>query len=52
MPHLRDYPEDVDALNLIALAHFQMAKFPAARSAYLQMWSIAPTDIRAMYGMA
>ena len=40
-PHLRDHPEDVDALNVIALAHFQMAKFPAARSAYLQMWSRA-----------
>jgi tetratricopeptide (TPR) repeat protein len=49
-PHLRSYPDDVDALNALGLATFQMGRFDDALAAYREMWTIVPTDVRALYG--
>jgi tetratricopeptide (TPR) repeat protein len=49
-PHLRSHPVDVDALNLLGLATYQMGRFDDALAAYRDMWTIVPTDVRALYG--
>jgi tetratricopeptide (TPR) repeat protein len=49
-PHLRRNPGDVDALNVLGLATFQLGKLDAALAAYREMWSIVPTDVRALFG--
>ncbi len=48
--HLQRAPLDVEALNVLGLAYFQLRRFLDAKSAYLAMWSIDPTDYRALFG--
>lgn len=48
--HLEQNPCDVEALNTLGLAYFQLGRFTDARSAYLQMWSTRPADHRATFG--
>ena len=50
-PHVQRHPDDVEAWNLLGLASFESALYPAAESAYRRMLDQAPNDFRAMYGL-
>ena len=50
-PHVQRYPDDIEAWNLLGLASFESARYPAAESAYRRMLGQAPHDFRAMYGL-
>ena len=48
--HLQQVPGDVEALNLLGLTYFQAGRIADAKSTYLRMWSVEPTDYRAVFG--
>ncbi len=50
-PHVQRHPDDVEAWNLLGLASFESALYPAAESVYRRMLDQAPNDFRAMYGL-
>lgn len=48
--YLHSHPDDVEALNLLGRAAFESGRLDIALGGYQRMWSLAPTDVRALYG--
>jgi len=51
VPHVQVNPRDIEALNCLGHAFYEVKDLIQAEATYRQMWSLTPTDYRALYGL-